>query len=195
MIVGVVAVQGDFSEHIAVLRTLPIETREIRLPKDLKNVDGLIIPGGESTTLRKLFDIYELTDELKQYARSGKAIWGTCAGMIMMAQNLIDDRPEPLRLMDITVRRNAYGRQLDSFEADLNIPCVGEPIFRSIFIRAPEIVAVGSQVQVLAHLGSGQPVAVQEDNLLATSFHPELTRDDRIHRYFLNIIEKVSQRQ
>ena len=112
-----------------------------------------------------------------------------------MAQNLIDDRPEPLRLMDITVRRNAYGRQLDSFEAYLNIPCVGEPFFRSIFIRAPEIVAVGSQVQVLAHLGSGQPVAVQEDNLLATSFHPELTRDDRIHRYFLNIIEKVSQRQ
>ena len=112
-----------------------------------------------------------------------------------MAQNLIDDRPEPLRLMDITVRRNAYGRQLDSFEAALNIPCVGEPNFRSIFIRAPEIVAVGSQVKVLAHLGSGQPVAVQEDNLLATSFHPELTRDDRIHRYFLNMIEKVTQRQ
>jgi len=195
VIVGVVAVQGDFSEHIAVLKTLPTETKEIRLPKDLENVDGLIIPGGESTTLRKLFDIYELTDGLKQYAKSGKVMWGTCAGMIMMAQNLTDDRPEPLRLMDITVKRNAYGRQLNSFEVGLNIPCVGEPTFRSIFIRAPEIVTIGPNVNVLAYLENGNPVAVQENNLLATSFHPELTRDDRIHRYFLNMVEEVNQNQ
>lgn len=189
MIIGVMAVQGDFSEHLATLKTLNVQTQEVRLPKDLEGVDGLIIPGGESTTLRKLFDIYKLTDPIKRYAQSGNPIWGTCAGMIMMAQTLTDDRPEPLNLMNVTVKRNAYGRQLNSFEADIPVSVIkGNPI-HAIFIRAPSFTYIGENVEVIGKLNDGTPVAVKQDNMLATAFHPELTNDARFHKFFISLIK------
>ena len=187
MIVGVVAVQGDFSEHIAALRTLPTETREIRLPKDLENVDGLIIPGGESTTLSRLLTRYDLREPIKQLATEGKPLWGTCAGMIMMASEITENDPVPLEIMDIGVQRNAFGRQIDSFEQGLEITGFDETPYHAIFIRAPVIKRVGSGVSIMASLQDGRPVAVQQANLMATSFHPELTKDSRFHTHFLNL--------
>lgn len=189
MIVGVMAVQGDFSEHLAILKTLNVKTQEVRLPKDLEDIDGLIIPGGESTTLRKLFDIYGLTIAIKRYAKAGGPIWGTCAGMILMAQTLTNDRPEPLNLMNITVTRNAYGRQLDSFEAAIPISVIeGSPI-PAVFIRAPSFTYIGENVEVIGKLNDGTPVAVKQGNMLATAFHPELTNDVRFHNFFLSLIK------
>ena len=186
MIVGVLAVQGDFAEHIALLKGMSVQTQEVRLPHDLEGVDALIIPGGESTTLRYLLDLYDLTTPINQMASSGIPTWGTCAGMILMARELIDNRPTPLGLMDISVVRNAFGRQVDSFEADLEVRLLGQDPFHAIFIRAPSVVSLGEGVEVLARLPDGTPVALRQHNLLATAFHPELTSDIRFHEFFLS---------
>ncbi|PKB72524.1 MAG: glutamine amidotransferase subunit PdxT [SAR202 cluster bacterium Io17-Chloro-G7] len=193
MKVGVLAVQGDFAEHIATLRGLGVEAREIRLPDQLDAVQGLIIPGGESTTLSRLMTLYDLREPVATKAARGMALWGTCAGMIMMAKEITEEDPVPLGIMDIGVHRNAYGRQVDSFEQDLSVCCLGETLFHGIFIRAPMINRLGDGVEVLSSLPSGEPVAVQQGNLLATSFHPELTQDLRFHRHFLDMIPIVAE--
>ncbi len=188
--VGVLAVQGDFAEHIAVLKRLYTDTVEVRLPRDLEGVEALIIPGGESTTLDHLMSLYGLKDSIKAIANAGVPIWGTCAGMILMASRLNDSRFSPLGLMDITVARNAFGRQIDSFEEDLDIPAIGSEKFRAVFIRAPIITEVGREADVLARLCDGTPAAVRQENILATAFHPELTDDMRFHEYFLDLIRE-----
>ena len=186
--IGVLAVQGDFAEHIAALRRLGVDCAEIRLPEHLDGVDGLIIPGGESTTLSRLMSIYQLREPVAAMAAGGRAIWGTCAGMIMLAREITEADPEPLQLMDIGVQRNAFGRQIDSFEQDLPIAGLDDEPFPAIFIRAPIVTRTGPAVTTLAALPEGGPaVAVRQGNLLATAFHPELTTDDRLHRYFLNL--------
>jgi 5'-phosphate synthase pdxT subunit len=186
--IGVLAVQGDFIEHIAVLNKLGVATCEVRLPQHLEGVDGLIIPGGESTTLSRLMSIYQLREQVAQMARQGKAVWGTCAGMIMMAQEITEQDPIPLQLMDFGVQRNAFGRQIDSFEQDLPVAGFDAQPYHAIFIRAPVITRVGQGVKVLASLPDERPVAVQQANLMATAFHPDLTSDPRFHRYFLHLI-------
>ena len=192
MKIGVLAIQGDFAEHITALNKLGIETREVRLPDHLEGVDGLIIPGGESTTLSRLMDIYHLRGPIARMAQEGKAVWGTCAGMIMLAQEITEEDPVPLKLMDIGVRRNAFGRQVDSFEHDLEISGLGPDPFHGIFIRAPRIIRVGQDIEVLASLPDGGPVAARQGSLLATSFHPELTGDTRFHERFVNIASEVA---
>lgn len=187
MKIGVLAVQGDFAEHIATLKELGVETQEVRLPHQVKGLDGLIMPGGESTTLSRLMTIYELRKPVRAMAARGKAIWGTCAGMVMMASEITEQDPVPLKIMDIGVLRNAFGRQIDSFEQDLSVAGLDDPPYHAVFIRAPVITRVGDQVQVLASLPDGRPVAVQQGPLLATSFHPELTSDTRLHRRFLDL--------
>ena len=170
------------------LRSIGVEGREVRLPQHLEKVEGLIIPGGESTTLSRLMSIYGFREPITRMAQQGKAIWGTCAGMIMMAHEITEEDPSPLDLIDIGVQRNAYGRQVNSFEQDLEIEGFDHTPFHAVFIRAPGIHRVGEAVTVLASLPAGPPVAVQQGNLLATAFHPELTRDSRFHRYFLDLI-------
>ena len=192
MKIGVLAIQGDFAEHIAILRGLGIETQEVRLPHQFRALDGLIIPGGESTTLSRLMTIYELREPIQNMASGGKAIWGTCAGMIMMASEITEKDPVPLGLMDITVIRNAFGRQIDSFEQDLTIKSLDPVPYHAIFIRAPIISRVGNEVQILASLSDGRAVAVQQNHLLATSFHPELTKDPRLHYKFVNMARDSS---
>jgi len=195
--VGVLALQGAFIEHEKVLRLLGVETVEVRLPEHVEGLDGLIIPGGESTTIGQMAERWNLLEPIRALARSGRPLWGTCAGMILIAKEVVDGVPgQPLlELMDIAIRRNAFGRQVDSFEADLEVPVLGEPPFHAVFIRAPVIERVGKEVEVLARLepapsgaeGDGGVVAVRQGNLLATAFHPELTDDDRFHRYFLGL--------
>lgn len=192
MKVGVLAVQGDFAEHVSVLRKLGVQGREVRLPQHLEHLDGLIIPGGESTTLSRLMSIYHLREPVAEMAKRNKAVWGTCAGMIMMAHEITEEDPVPLGVMDIGVHRNGFGRQLDSFEQDLKIEGFDPAPFHAIFIRAPVIIRVGSGVKVLASLPDGRPVAVQQGHLLATAFHPELTRDPRFHRHFLSMVHRES---
>jgi pyridoxal 5'-phosphate synthase pdxT subunit len=188
--IGVLALQGDFAEHITALRRVGAEPVEVRLPHQLEGLDGLIIPGGESTTIGKLAVAYGLIEPLRQFGQA-KAIWGTCAGAIFLSKDARRQQPL-LGLMDITVERNAFGRQVASFEADLDIPALnvqGEecPPYHAIFIRAPLIDKVWGSAQTLASLPDGRIVAARQGSLLATSFHPELTRDDRIHRYFLSL--------
>ena len=196
MKIGVLAVQGDFAEHIAALRRLGVDCAEVRLPEHLAGVDGLIIPGGESTTLSRLMSIYRLREPIAAMADQGRAIWGTCAGMIMLAAEITEADPQPLQLMDIGVRRNAFGRQIDSFEQDLPIAGLGEEPFHAVFIRAPIVTRTGPAVTTLAALPEGGPaVAVQQGKLLATAFHPELTADDRLHRYFLGLAAGGAERQ
>ncbi len=184
--------QGAFIEHEKVLQRLGVDTVEVRLPKDLEGVDGVIIPGGESTTIGKLAVQYQLIEPLRALAQSGKPLWGTCAGLIFMAKEVGRDQPL-LGLMDVTVQRNAFGRQVDSFEADLHIKGVdGDRLFHAIFIRAPLIEAVGDDIEVLARVEKDNAeviVAARQGNLLVTSFHPELSNDDRFHRYFLKMAE------
>ena len=167
------------------LRSIGADATEVRLPKHLRGLDGLIIPGGESTTLSRLMSLYELRQPVADMASAGKAVWGTCAGMIMLAAEITEADPVPLAVMDVGVRRNAFGRQVDSFEQDLTIKGLGADPYHAIFIRAPVIIRVGDDVDVLSALPDGRPVAVRPDNLLATAFHPELTADARIHRYFV----------
>ena len=190
MKIGVLALQGAFIEHIHMLRQLNVETVEVRLPQELKNLDGLIIPGGESTTIGKLADMYQLMNPLRQFA-SERPVWGTCAGMIFMAKAIGMDQPL-LGVMDIVVERNAFGRQKDSFKEDVyvNVLKNGDSIpFPGIFIRSPRLVQTKGRAVVLAHLADGTPVAALEDTLLATAFHPELTQDTRFHQYFLSLIQ------
>ncbi|MDD5126479.1 MAG: pyridoxal 5'-phosphate synthase glutaminase subunit PdxT [Dehalococcoidales bacterium] len=188
MKIGVLAAQGAFAEHIAVLHKLKIDAVPVRLPRELAGLDGLIIPGGESTTISKLMTDYKLREVIKERAAQGMVIFGTCAGMILLAKHGINGYPETLKLMDITVARNAFGRQKESFETDLKIPVLGEKPFHAVFIRAPLIKTVGEKVEVLAKLADGTIIAAREGKLLGASFHPELTDDARFHEYFLNIV-------
>jgi len=188
MRIGVLAAQGAFAEHIAILEKLAVEALPVRLPSELKGVDGLIIPGGESTSISRLMANYNLTSEIKDQAKNGLPIFGTCAGMILLAKELPGFDVEPLGLMDITVRCNAFGRQVDSFETELAIPVLGEKPFPSVFIRAPIIEQANSKVEILARLNNGASVAARQGKLVVSAFHPELTSDLRFHRYFLNII-------
>ena len=190
MKIGVLALQGDFAEHIAMLRRLGAETVEVRLPEHLEALDGLIIPGGESTTIGKLAANYHLIEPIRQFGKD-RAIWGTCAGAIFLSNDTDLQQPH-LNLMNITVVRNAFGRQVDSFETDLDIPSLSEVVptdkpYHAIFIRAPIIESVQKDVEILARLEDGRIVAVRQGHILATSFHPELTDDDRFHRYFLHL--------
>lgn len=187
--IGVLALQGDFAEHIAALDRLGVRAVEVRLPSQLAGIDALIIPGGESTTIARLLDIYELREPIRRLGQEGLPIWGTCAGAIMLAKQASDlDRPN-LALMDIEVRRNAFGRQVDSFEEDLTITALGAAPFHAIFIRAPGIVRVGAGVEALATLADGTIVAAREGHLLATSFHPELTDDSRFHALLVKLAD------
>ena len=183
------AIQGDFLEHKIVLDRLGVDVPEVRLPNELDGLDGLIIPGGESTTIVQLIDIYGFRPALADSVVAGLPVWGTCAGMIVLADSLTDRRPEPLHLMNIEVSRNAFGSQVDSFEADLDIEAIEGPPFRGVFIRAPVVNRAGDGVEVLAELSDGKPVAVRQDAMLATAFHPELTDDDRVHDLFRRIVE------
>lgn len=188
MRVGVLAAQGAFLEHIAALRQLNVAADPVRLPRDLDELDALVIPGGESTSISRVMLDYDLTNAIRKRAAKGLPIWGTCAGMILLAKSISDgEKVEPLRLMDVTVRRNAFGRQVDSFEADLNVPAFADGPFHAVFIRAPLIEVVGKGVEVLARLPDGGIVAVKQRKLLGTAFHPELTDDLRFHRYFLEL--------
>jgi pyridoxal 5'-phosphate synthase pdxT subunit len=186
--IGVLALQGDFAEHAARLREIGVDAREVRRPAEIEGIDGLILPGGESTTIARLLDAYALRDPLTQRAREGLPIWGTCAGAIMLAQRAPGlDRPN-LAVMDIGVERNAFGRQIDSFEIDLDVEALGARPFHAVFIRAPVISDTGPGVTVLARLPDGRIVAARQGSLLATAFHPELTEDARFHRYFVNCV-------
>jgi 5'-phosphate synthase pdxT subunit len=185
---GVLASQGAFAEHIAVLKKLGVEVIPVRLPRQLAGLDGLIIPGGESTTISKLMKDYDLVSGIKQLADEGKPIFGTCAGMILLAKEIPGSTVEPLGLMDISVRRNAFGRQNESFETDLDIPVLGDQPFHAVFIRAPLIENVNGTTEVLAKLDNGIAVAAREGKFIVTAFHPELTDDLRFHRYFLDMI-------
>jgi 5'-phosphate synthase pdxT subunit len=191
MEIGVLALQGDFAEHITMLKRLDVTAVEVRLPEHLEGLDGLIIPGGESTTFGKLAVHYGMIEPLRQFALK-QAVWGTCAGAIFLAKDA--QRPQPLlQLMDITVERNAFGRQVASFETDLDVPALrqvdpsGKP-YHAVFIRAPLIESVQGDAQALASLPDGRIVAAQQGRWLATSFHPELTGDDRFHRYFIWLV-------
>lgn len=190
MRVGVFALQGDVREHLQLLTSLGVESIEVRNAEQLASCDGLIIPGGESTTISKLIDIFGLRDDLLSYIAQGKPVYGTCAGMIMLATEVLDEASgqQSLKAMDISVRRNAFGSQLDSFEASVEF--AGSPV-EVAFIRAPIVERVGENVQVLSKLSTGAIVAVREGNLLATSFHPELTGDSAVHEYFLGMISKT----
>ena len=188
MKIGVLALQGAFIEHVKMLRLLDIEASEVRLPQQLEGLDGLIIPGGESTTIGKLATIYGLIEPLRQFAAT-KPTWGTCAGMIFLAKNIGIDEQPILGAMDIHVDRNAFGRQIDSFETDLIIEGISDEPFHAVFIRAPIVTAAQAPVDVLSRLDDGTIVAVRQAHLLATAFHPELTTDLRLHCYFCDIVE------
>jgi 5'-phosphate synthase pdxT subunit len=190
MRIGILALQGDFAEHTLMLRRMGVTAVEVRLPEQLDGLSGLIIPGGESTTIAKLAVSYHLMEPLCKFGQE-KAIWGTCAGAIFMSKDAHRDQPL-LQLMDITVERNAFGRQVDSFEVDIDVPALrevdpDEKPFHAVFIRAPLIESVQADACVLAKLKDGRIVAAQQGHLLATAFHPELTNDDRFHRYFLQL--------
>ncbi len=192
MKIGVLALQGDFSEHIAMLKRLNVDASEVRLPDHLNGLDGLIIPGGESTTIGKLAVAYDLMEPLTLFGQR-HAIWGTCAGAIFLSKDIGREQPL-LGLMDIKVQRNAFGRQIDSFETDLDIPELKQATgtkedYHAVFIRAPIIESVSGDAKVLATVPDGRIVAAQQGHLLATSFHPELTKDTRFHEYFLTLVD------
>jgi 5'-phosphate synthase pdxT subunit len=188
MKIGVLASQGAFIEHIEKLRQLGVEAVPVRLPEELEGLDGLIIPGGESTSIGRLMRDYRLTQAIREKAKGGMPVFGTCAGMILMARKSNDGCFEPLGLMDITVRRNAFGRQRESFETELDVPALGGKSFPGVFIRAPMIEKVNGTVEVLARLADGTVVAVRDGKMLALAFHPELTDDPRFHQYFLDMV-------
>ena len=191
MRIGVLALQGDVREHLGTLSQLECEPVEVRKASDLSNLDGLIIPGGESTTISKLLDIFDIRNPILEFIKSGKAVFGTCAGMITLASEVLDSAAgqKSLGAMDISVRRNAFGSQLDSFEDQIDFD--GAKI-NVAFIRAPIVEKVGEGVQVLASLQDGRVVAVRQDNLLATSFHPEITGETFVHQYFLNMASSTN---
>jgi 5'-phosphate synthase pdxT subunit len=189
MKIGVLALQGAFIEHIHVLKKIGVKTLEVRLPEDLAKIDGLIIPGGESTTMVKLANMYGFMNPLREFAEK-KAVWGTCAGMIVMAKEVKNEKPA-LALMDIVVERNAFGRQVDSFEQPLFVPKLDkgeEQPFPAVFIRAPKLIEARNNAEIIAELSDGTAVGALENNLLVTAFHPELSNDDRFHRFFLDLV-------
>jgi pyridoxal 5'-phosphate synthase pdxT subunit len=192
LVIGVLAVQGDFAEHAAMLRRAAhdrgtsLGVREVRKPADLADLDGLIVPGGESTTIGKLLVAYGLEEPIRAAARWGMPIWGTCAGMILLARDIVGGEPDGrIGLMDMTVQRNAFGRQIDSFETDLAFVGLEKPI-HAVFIRAPLVERVGPEAETLAALPDGRVVAARQGNLLATAFHPELTPDTSLHGWFID---------
>lgn len=187
--IGVLALQGAFIEHIAILRRLGAEAVPVRLPEKLEGLDGLVIPGGESTTIGKLIHLYGFNVSLQRLLADGLPVLGTCAGMILLAKHVIGLNGYSLAAIDIKVQRNAFGRQVDSFEADLQIAVLGDPLYRAVFIRAPEIEQVGPGVEVLAGLPDGKPIAAREGNIVVAAFHPELTSDSRFHAYFLSLVD------
>jgi 5'-phosphate synthase pdxT subunit len=187
LVIGVLAVQGDFAEHAAMLRRADpgVSVREVRTPKDLAGLDGLIVPGGESTTMGKLLVAYGLEEPIRSAAQNGLPVWGTCAGMILLAREIVGGEPDGrIGLMDLTVQRNAFGRQIDSFETDLTFKGVDHPI-HAVFIRAPLVERLGPEAEALATLPDGRVVAARQGDLLATAFHPELTPDTSLHAYFI----------
>ncbi len=188
--VGILALQGAFIEHVRAFERVGAEAVEVRLPEQLRGLDGLVIPGGESTTMSLLMDIYGLREPVLELARAGVPIWGTCAGMILLAKDVHDTRVRPLELMDLKVLRNAFGRQVDSFEADLRVPALGEKPFPAVFIRAPIVEGAGDGVEVLARLPDGRIVAARQGQFLATAFHPELTSDTRFHQFLLDMADR-----
>jgi pyridoxal 5''-phosphate synthase, glutaminase subunit Pdx2 len=189
MKIGVLALQGAFAEHIAILEKLKAEAIPVRLPHQLEGLDGLIIPGGESTTITKLMVHYKLKNKIIELARQDFPIFGTCAGMIILAGELSSaGGVKPTGVMDIKVNRNAFGRQVESFESEISIPAIGKKPIVGVFIRAPLIESVGKEVEILARLSDGTIVAARQGKLLVCSFHPELTDDTRFHQYFLDIV-------
>ena len=187
--VGVLALQGAFREHVAAVTRLGATAREVRQLKDIDGIDALIIPGGESTTMGKLLNEWNMLEPLRQRILNGMPVYGSCAGLILLCREIENSDQPRLGVLDATVRRNAFGRQVDSFETDLNIPEIGADPIPAVFIRAPVITGVGAGVTVLAEV-NGQAVAVRQNNILATSFHPELTPDTRMHSYFLSFCSK-----
>ena len=185
MKIGVLALQGDFREHISVLDKCKVNSVEVRLPEDLKNVDGLIIPGGESTVIGKLMQNNKLDTEIIKKYRQGMAIYGTCAGAILLSKNIMASNQPRLNLLDTSIKRNDYGRQADSFEKGIQIKNIGK--FNAIFIRAPIIEKIGNNVEILSELNS-KPILIKQGKILASTFHPELTDDKRVHEYFLSMI-------
>jgi pyridoxal 5'-phosphate synthase pdxT subunit len=186
--IGVLAVQGDFAEHAAMLKRADasVAVREVRTPRDLLGLDGLIVPGGESTTIGKLLVAYGLEQPIREAATRGLPVWGTCAGMILLARDIVGGEPDGrIGLMDLTVRRNAFGRQIDSFEVDLAFAGLDKPL-HAVFIRAPLVDRVGPEAEPLATLPDGRVVAARQGNLLATAFHPELTPDTSLHKWFVD---------
>jgi 5'-phosphate synthase pdxT subunit len=188
MRIGVLASQGAFIEHITILKQLDTEAVPVRLPGELRGLDGLIIPGGESTTISLLMNAYDLMEKVGALAREGLPLFGTCAGMILMAKHISGNGSPSLGLMDIRVRRNAFGRQVDSFETELAIPALGKAPFPAVFIRAPVIEHCAKGVETIARLKDGKIVAAREGKMLVAAFHPELTDDTRFHKYFLDIV-------
>ncbi len=191
-VVGVLALQGDVREHLIALGGLGVTARPVRRAAELAVLDGIVIPGGESTTICRLLDVFELRAPLVERLRAGLPAFGSCAGMIVLANEILDGRPDqrPLQAIDIVVRRNAFGRQVDSFESDLAIDGIDGGPVRGVFIRAPWVERTGVDVTVLARVGE-HPVAVRQGNVLATSFHPEVSGDDRLHELFLSIVQSA----
>ncbi len=189
-VIGVLALQGDVREHLVALAGLGVTARPIRRAAELDDVDGIVIPGGESTTICRLLDVFELREPLTERLRAGLPAFGSCAGMIVLASEILDGRADqrPLQAIDITVRRNAFGRQVDSFETDLEVVGLAAGAVRAVFIRAPWVERTGPEVTVLARVGE-HPVAVRQGKVLATSFHPEVSGDDRLHALFLDIVQ------
>jgi pyridoxal 5'-phosphate synthase pdxT subunit len=195
LVIGVLAVQGDFAEHAAMLRCSnpEVDVREVRKPADLLDLDGLIVPGGESTTIGKLLVAYGLDRPIQEAAQAGLPVWGTCAGMILLARDIVGGEPDGrIGLMDLTVQRNAFGRQIDSFEVDLPFAGLDRPI-HAVFIRAPSVLRLGEAAEPLATLPDGRVVAARQGNLLVTAFHPELTPDTRLHAYFIDHCREAAQ--
>ena len=189
-VIGVLALQGDVREHLVALAGLGVTARPIRRAAELDDVDGIVIPGGESTTICRLLDVFELREPLTERLQAGLPAFGSCAGMIVLASEILDGRADqrPLGAIDITVRRNAFGRQVDSFETDLEVAGLAAGAVRAVFIRAPWVERTGPDVTVLARVGE-HPVAVRQGKVLATSFHPEVSGDDRLHALFLDIVQ------
>lgn len=192
--IGVLAVQGAVREHVAAIRDAGGEPVEVRLPRDLVGVDALILPGGESTTMRRLIDAYGLREPIAALARGGAPLLGTCAGMILLAERIAGGEGPVFGLLDVQVRRNGYGRQLDSFEADLDVPSLGGEPLHGVFIRAPLVTDVGPRAEILARDPDGRPVAVRQGRVIATAFHPELTADRRFHRLLVELVAEGTRR-
>tara|TARA_X000001036_G_scaffold70785_1_gene62190 strand:+ start:275 stop:859 length:585 start_codon:yes stop_codon:yes gene_type:complete len=189
--IGVLALQGDFHEHLSCFKKLNVDACEVRSISDIDSINGLVIPGGESTAISKLLKFTKLDAKIKEKCSEGMPIWGTCAGLIMISKNILENDPMPLGLIDITTSRNYYGRQIDSFIENIKFDSY-ENLFEAVFIRAPAILNIGKDIKIIAKSDDNIPVAVRHNNILGTSFHPELTRDLRIHKYFKEMIDIIN---